>query len=169
MIKYGDYISINSTANNTKRMYACYNGTWTMKDATVIGVTTPAGGPGGPGQPQGSNQPLECGDPGAPQGMEAWQSSHAAVVVEKADVGNPKNDMRFMVFVVNGSWDNTSSLLSYDKMEDIYYTPEPWASASRLLQRADKMRHRIHDDRRRQIHALRRLHQARTMRPSMAH
>jgi len=28
-----------------------------------------------------------------------------------------------MVFVVNGSWDNTSSLRSYDKMEDIYYTP----------------------------------------------
>lgn len=123
LIKYGDYNTINSTVNNTKQIYACYNNNLVLKDGAVLPVNMI--------QPKSFfnpslgiiKNPMECGMPGQQFQSMDKPMYNAAVVVEKADIGNPTKDMKFLVISVNGSWNNFGNLRSYDKIEDIYYTP----------------------------------------------
>ncbi len=118
VVRYGNYSVVNDSGQQ-RMLSACYHGTWILRDAVIIppprrpDAPDSPGGPGGPG----TNEPMECEYDPVPDGYAA------VVLIEKADIGNPTNDIRFAGVVLNGSWDNFSNLSAADTIFDAYYTP----------------------------------------------
>ncbi len=116
IVKYGNF-SVANESGQEMYLYHCLLDQWLLKPGLV--VTPPAG---------------EDLDPGEPAIMECQtlattpdEGAVAAVIIDKADIGNPKEDMRFFVMVANvsynGGWNNLSNLSAVDLIENIYYTP----------------------------------------------
>ncbi|USN45373.1 MAG: hypothetical protein H6502_04960 [Candidatus Woesearchaeota archaeon] len=119
LVKYGNYTGINYTINNTRQLWACFRGEWVLKDGTVLPVQVVD--PVDPQHPEnGFNYfAVEC----EPEDPEFPGGNFVPVVLDKTDIGNPKDDMRFSIFVINGSWANFSNLYAFDAAENAYYTP----------------------------------------------